>query len=243
MIDQYTIWTPEWSHMSGGIRALHQLKKELIKRGMKAEFYNESRHKNELFIYPEIIRDNPCEAKRWIKWLLNTADFPYEECWAWEKGMGNFPLLTVNIIEMDLWTPSDKERNGTAYWIGKGRADKDLIPENSIEITRYNFLDRKELAEFISGLDYLISFDPFSAINLEATLVNTPVLIHENGKWTRQQIEQQGWLNNGVAWSLEELDSARESVYYARSNYEKLILEFDKRIDNFVEVTQRAVVA
>ena len=237
MIEQYTIWTPEWSHMSGGIRALHQLKKELIKRGMKASFYNESRHPNELMIYPEIVRGNPCDAKRWVKWLLNTANFPHEECWAWEIGMGNHPLLTVNIIEMDLWVPR-KKTNKIAYWVGKGHINENYIPENGIEITRYNFLDRKELAKFISELDYLISFDPFSGINLEATLVNTPVLIYGDGKWSKELIEKQGWLKYGIAWSIEELDKARESVYHSRSNYENLIVEFDKRIDNFIENTR-----
>lgn len=224
--------------MSGGIRAIHQLRLELLKRGVNAAYHNERRHSNELMIYPEIVQGNPENAPRWIKWLLNTANFPGEECWAWETGMGDFPLLTVNMIEMELWIPGSKS-GGVAYWVGKGNFDASVIPDGAIEISRNNFFDRSELARFMSGLDYFISFDPFSAINLEATLVNTPVLIYGDNKWSREAIEKQGWLKFGVAWSYDELDKARESVYYSRNNYERLIAEFDKRIDNFIEVTMR----
>ena len=236
--------------MFGGIRALHQLAKEIKHRGYQSNI--NAFDANAITIYPEIIRDNPLNSDRRVRWLLNEAEFDGETCYAWESGMGDHPLLTVNIIEMNIWKRVKKRGKKVAYWVGKGVADPSLIPKGAIEINRANFPARNYLAKFISQLDYLISFDPFSAINVEATIAGTPVLMHIPEKqivpsigqyvdqtWSRERLEQQGWIKYGIAWSQEELDLARETVHLQRGYYAELTKVFDKRIDNFIEDTQK----
>lgn len=248
----YTIWTPGYSHMSGGIRALYQLKKEFDDRGIESYFHNEKRHPEEIMIYPEIVQGNPDRAKRVVRWLLNKADFPGDICYAWEKNIGKYPLLTTNIVEMDIWTPSQKT-NKVAYWVGKGEYNDELVPDDAYEISRRNYTNRKDLANFISTLDYLISFDLFSIINLEAPLCGTPVLLIDSGNmwnpskrsrdtttgWSKSEFDEVGWVPYGIAWNYEELEKAREEVHLARPHYESLLPVFQKRIDNFITDTQK----
>ena len=235
----YNIWIGGYYHMSGGIRALHVLKDELRARGFEAEMTYERLIPESIMVYPEIVEGNPCEYKRFVKWLLNKAEFPGERCWAWEVGCGDHPLLTVPFIELDLWKPVSVKRGGTAYWVGKGQLEPSVIPSGAQEISRSNFPNRAELAEFVANLDLLISFDPFTALTTEAVISNTPVLIHNTyPKWTNDEVRQSRWIDYGIATSPEELDKARENVHLARGHYEQLEKVFAKRIDNFIEVTQ-----
>lgn len=198
--------------------------------------------KESIVIYPEIIPDNRAQSSQSVHWLLNKAEVDKESMiFAWEDGMGDHPLLTVNIIELNIWVPQNIKRGGVAYWIGKGAEDFDpsFIPDGAIEISRSNFPNRNELASFVSGLDYLISFDPFSAVNVEAAICNTPVVIHSsNQKWSKEEIVNHGWTKYGIGWGIDELELARSTVHKAREHYESLLKIFDNRINNFIELTQ-----
>jgi hypothetical protein len=244
----YEMWIGDYYHKSGGIRALHCLKQELLDRGIDAWMkYEIPRHLMTpppfIGVYPEIVPHNPSEYEHPVRWLLNYAPVDNDgPIFAWESGMGDYPLLTVNVIEMDLWNPKNRKGRGRgcAYWVGKGIKDERFIPDSAKEITRDNFHAREELAEFIGSLDYLISFDPFTSIVPESVMIGTPVLIRgEHHKLSRQQIIEHGWTPFGVAWSKEELEEARREVHLAYPHYESLLPKFAKRIDEFVEITQK----
>lgn len=235
----YCLHIGGYYHMSGGIRALHVLRDELEARGSRAVMSYRERPTDCIAIYPEVTPDNPLGSDRIIRWLLNRAELPDDgQTWAWETGMGDWPLLTVDIIEPHLWHPHDGPRNGVAYWIGKGTPDPAVIPDGAEHIGRHNYPTRAQLAERIRGLDYLISFDPFTAVNLEAVLAGTPVLIHAGGNhWTRAQVEAHGWTPHGIAWTPDELEDARASVHLAHPHYETLRDTFRQRIDAFYSAT------
>ena len=228
--------------MSGGIRALHVLKDELLDRGMAAWMSYEPHFDPDCIgVYPEIVTTNPEEYFNVVRWKLNKANLPDDGLtYAWESGMGDHPLLTVNIIEMGLWKPRNVRRSGVAYWVGKGKFDPSVVPDGAEEISRNNYQFRDQLAERIASLDYLISFDPFTAVNIEAVNSGTPVLIHSNDPmWSRKEVERHGWTPFGVAWSYEELSEARANVHLAYDYYQSLLPKFAKRIDEFVEQTQQ----
>lgn len=235
----YEVWWDSYNHMSGGVRALHVLRDELLARGQEAWMLPERAGRvPTVGIYPEVVPGNPGGYDRYVRWLLNRADFPGDECWAWETGMGDHPLLTVDIIERDLWTPYKGHRSGTAFWVGKGKLDRSVLPHDCMEISRGNFPDRTVLAEFVRSIDLLISFDPFTALTAEATCAGTPVLVHSSDPfWTAERVAAQGWYRHGVAWSVEELPHARETVHLAFDHYDALRSVFAERIDRFVEAT------
>jgi hypothetical protein len=241
MVRPYEICIDGYYHMSGGVRALHVLKQEILNRGIDAWMKYESKNNLECIgIYPEIFSSNPQNYQRICRWLLNTADLPEDgPIFAWESGMGDYPLLTVNIIELDLWKPYHGHREGVGYWIGKGIKDVTLIPEGAIEISRNNFVTRQELAEKIKTLDYFISFDAFTALNVEAALCGTPVLIYgDHKKITKEQTQKHNWTPHGISWGENEMDRARKEVNLAYDHYLSLLPEFSRRIDNFIEYTQ-----
>lgn len=243
MVRPYELWIEGYYHMSGGIRALHVLKQELINRGMQAWMkYERVDNSGCIGVYPEIVNTNPENYEYISRWLLNTAELPEDgPIFSWAKNMGGHPQLTVNIFEMDLWKPYRGHRSGVGYWVGKGVKDERFIPDGAIEIHRGNFTTRQELAERIKTLDYLISFDVFTAVNIEAVLCGTPVLVRgEHKKMTQQEIIDQNFAPYGIAWSMADMPKARKEVWMAYEHYESLLPVFAKQIDNFVEITQNA---
>lgn len=235
----YCLHIGGYYHMSGGIRALHVLRDEIEARGSRAVMSYRERPADCIAVYPEVTPDNPLGSDRIIRWLLNRAHLPNDgPIYAWETGMGDWPLLTVDIIEPDLWTPYDGPRSGVAYWVGKGHADPAVIPDGAEHIGRHNYPTRPQLAARLRTLDHLISFDPFTAVNLEAVLSGTPVLIHApTNQWTREQVTAHGWTPYGIAWTPDQLDQARLEVKHAHAHYETLRATFTQRIDAFYEAT------
>lgn len=235
----YNIWVSHKYHMSGGNNALHVLRDELRLRGFQAEMTYEELIPDSIMVYPEIVNGNPANSKRFVKWLLNKATFPNERCWSWEVGCGEHPLLTVSIVELDIWKPVKKKKGGVAFWVGKGSFDASVIPEGAQEISRNNFPDRAELGEYVANLDYLISFDPFTAMTMEAVVSNTPVLIHNRYPlWSIDEVKKTGWLRYGIATNPEELEQARKTAVFGRDHYIQLEKRFAERIDDFIEATQ-----
>ena len=233
----YQIVSPPYAHFCGGIRALYRLAEELQARGVPAQILG-SYNPEAITVYPEIVTDNPYGSARVVRWLLNRADVPDDGLkFAWADGM-DAPLLTVDIIETDLFYPRTGPRNGTAFWVHKGNMASRFVPSGSRQITHGWPATRPELAELLGSIDYLISFDPFTAMVPEALLCGTPVLIPTQGAWTRAEIESHGWVPYGVAWSLDELDQARATVHLAFDHYQNMRREFARRIDAFIDSTQ-----
>lgn len=232
----YRINIDSYYHASGGIRALHVLRDELRSRGLQAEVTHEHPEPiaGEIMLYPEIIPGNPRESPHYVRWLLNEGYFPDEHVWGWRAGLGADRLLTVNIIE-DFWRDRGLRRRGVAYWIGKGEANFDptVLPEGAREISRSNWPDREELAEYVAGLELLITFDPFTAVIEEAVMSRTPVMIA-----APLHAVTAAETPFGVAWGRDEVDFAYATVGLARERYIDRLPELSASIDRFVEDSQ-----
>lgn len=233
----FRIWIGGYFHMSGGIRALHVLRDELRARGLQAHMSYDSPRDESIVVYPEIVGSNPEDAEKIVRWLLNKATLPEDGLtFAWETGMGEWPLLTVDIIERHLWFPRTGPRTGVGYWVGKGGLDPSVLPAGAVEINRYNYPERAGLAEFVGSLEYLISFDPFTAVVEEAICAGTPVMVHAPAnQWDKDTIQSQNWYPFGVGWGWEEMGHARDTVGLAFDHYDAMRSVFADRIDRFVE--------
>ena len=234
----YTVWSPQYSHFSGGLRALDVLKKELIKRGFETNFHYEKHAEDSVVIYPEIVKDNPLNSDQRIRWLLNKEKFD-DLSFAWAEGMGVENLLTVNIYELDLFSPRETKRSGVGYWVGKGVVKQELLPENAQRIHKFEPASREELAKLLSSFEYIISFDEFSSINTESALLGTPVIIYPTTNWSKEEVLKFSFGVSSFAWDLEDLPKAKEQVKFAYDEYKAFLPIIDSRIDKFVEITQK----
>lgn len=235
----YAIWSPPYSHNSGGLRALRVLGEELRARGHEATVGQEP-ELGAISVYPEIVDDNPHNASRIVRWLLQSKRVPADGLtYAWATGMGDWPVLTVDIIEPDLFYPRTGPRSGIGVWIHKGVTDHSLIPDGAQRISHGWPATRGELADLLGSLDYLLSFDAFSALNAEATLCGTPVVILDRSVDAVQLTRSAGWPSAGIAWHMDDLEDARRTVPDAVAHYTQLRGQFAASIDQFIADTQR----
>lgn len=213
---------------------------ELRARGLEAHLSNTGEYRDgDFVVYPEIIRGNPLGAQRYCTWLLNLRP-PLQDGqrFSWNVAISDDPLLTVNVIEDDLWWPLARRTKTVGVWEGKGRIDPRLVPDGAVQITREGWPTRQGLACFIRSLDYLISFDRFTVVNVEAVCSGVPVRLHDDGMWTREQVEATGFHPYGIAWKDDEMDAARDSVHLARDYYfGTAVPSFASTIDRFVAAT------
>lgn len=265
----YIIYSPPFSP-SGGVRALHRLCDDLRAHGLPAAIhpmlgpYRENPYdapsiegqpaavfRDAWHLYPEIVAGNPSGGERVIRWMLGPQRHdpaPTDRVYTWDHAItADFPRLQVPIVDLNVFHPGRGQRTGVVRWVGKGLAGP--VPDGTIEITQSWPQSRSMLGEIFRSVDYLISNDPFSALNLEATLCGTPVLVDFRGWgpaaqvaagiWDQKRVADSLFGDDGFAWSPEQLDEARErarSVFY---NYVEMSLPAmaeDLRL--FMEATQ-----
>jgi len=235
----YLIWSPEYSNFSGGIRALHILNDELNKRGQKSGLhYRTGFDPDAIVVYPEIITNNPLASNQICRWLLNYGENK-DLCFEWVAGLGGDHLLTVNIIDLNIFYPRTNARSGVGYWVGKGSINQEFLPDNAQLIRKFEPSNRENLAEQLSSLDYIVSFDPFSALNFEASLLGTPVFIAPNSVWPEGKLKSTGWPTEGFFWKSEDLEMAKSKIINQFDAYAVLCKKFDYSIDKFIEVSQK----
>lgn len=222
----YNIIAPPYRHNSAGIRALYILADELRARDCDVTVNGDDRHR--ITVYPEIVPVNAMGSPRPVWWLLNTADVP-QPAWAWTEGISHDPLLTVNVIELDLFHPRPGPRKGIAWWAHKGGVVPDLIPPGAVQITHEWPPTREELADLLASVKAVVSFDGFTSLNAEAAMLGTPVICH-------------GYTNKGVEFQIPGVAGtyaqAKEGVDRAFDEYVKWLPVFEQRIDAFVQRTQ-----
>ncbi len=250
----YIIYSPPYA-LSGGVRALHRLCNDLRAQGLpaaihpmfgpykanpfdapsiegqSAEVFRDAWH-----VYPEIVAGNPSGAARVIRWLLGPerhASASTDLVYTWDYAITpDLPRLQVPIVDLNIFYPGSGQRSGIARWTGKGLPGP--VPTGTFEITQSWPQNRFKLGEVFRSLDYLISNDPFSAMNLEATMCGTPVLIDFRGwgaaaevaagTWDQKRAAASLFSDDGFAWSPEELEEARRRARSVFSRYVEMAL-------------------
>lgn len=237
----YVIWSPPWDHKVGGIRALYALRDELQTRGCVAHMHDEVVFDpGAIVVYPEIVQDNPLGAERIVRWRLSPADVPDDGMvvdWI-DYGAGNRVMAVDLIDDPALFARRSGPRSGVAVWIHKGRADLDAIPSGAVQMTSNTPETREGVADLLGRVEYLVSFDEFSAVNVEAILLGTPVLLYPTVRFTREELMAQRWPKHGVAWRPEEIEQARYRTASAWAWYATEQRRMAASVSEFVHGTQ-----
>jgi hypothetical protein len=211
----YIIMAPPYRHNSGGVRALHELRNLLEKRGYEAKVFQGGQAPPEaIVVYPEVVCGNPMNGKTVVRWVLNFPGLlggdkeydPKEIIFTYlPRFFPGAKILTVPIVE-DFYRDEGLPRSGSYFWVGKG-VDVPLIPETEglEDITCWE-LNRKELAKFLNEIGTLYIYDDATMLTVEARRCGCKVILIPDEP--------------------------------AGPTYEELIKDFEAQLDEFIRVTQ-----
>lgn len=246
----YVIWSPDYRHWHGGIRVLYTLGHMLRERGHQAEMRMTHRPfvpnpwnvpecvqipDNAIHVYPEIVEGNPANSECVVWWLLNHAD--REGCrFVWHPAIGPEPVLNVPYIEQDIFYWGDQPRKGVVVWGGKGHVQ--FVPDGATLVTKTFPASRPELADLLRASEYMISFDAYTALNVEATLCGCPVVVLDRGQWNLAKAADGPMKMPGMVDSLDKLDEAKATVHGSTDAYWGYVKQMDAQVDNFINITQ-----
>ena len=251
-----------YTHRSGGVRALYELANQLRNRqhdvGIAsigpprrhdpnpqqlpdADTWPQHKLDDAIHIYPEIVATKHLKQRRIVRWLLNTEQHRPrndELQFVWTPHLKpNRQRLTVNIIELDIFKPSTQPRNSVLWYGGKGARLARNVPPEAIQITNRWPDTRTGMADELGRAHQLISFDGFSAINLEATLCGTPVLVPS--VTGAQRPPDPLFTLPGVAYGEHEWEQAQRTVEQAADIYRTATRKMGSLIDDFVDTCDR----
>ena len=261
----YLIWTPNYSHYSGGIETLHLLCHHLNRLGQEAyvncdkrnpdwntPFILDSKRKKEecIVVYPEIVTDNPLEAKDIVRYVLNrpgllggnTTYNKNEKVFTYFKNF--YPqadedhTIYMPFIDRKIFKDKKGKREGGCYYLGKSR--NAVAPENMVGLDLIKGLSKEELADLFNRKEVFYTCDSMTALSLEANMCGCYTVIIPDGQYTREQVSDTPFGMLGQAWGLlpEEIERAKKTGYKVGEIYDGLESDLDKKLNKFIELTQ-----
>jgi hypothetical protein len=252
----YSIWTPEFNPLSGGIRVMWGLFGHLLAKGQLATT-NASWHTPFTAIYPEITHGNPLNAQRVVRYILNkpgvmaTYGVPgpmtfdkEDEIYVFSKiydtfGVDSDHILFLPILNTHIFKNQKRLRNKTCYFVGKGR-NLNLHPAKAIEIDARVAIDQQVLADTLNTCSVFYSYENPTAMVEIARLCGCRVVFFPQGAsttYTQQELTdlyEPGM--DGV--SFEKDEEKKLDIPLFRDKYINLMDTFTTKLDRFIHHTQ-----
>lgn len=278
----YIILTPTYC-VSAGVRVMHQLCHELNTIGFDARLmltsnltppgqpllnpalntptinqdFNEewwaAMNEDCIVIYPDSIRGNPLNAKRYVMYILGTETQPapddefrvyYSRSYRFDKRK-SAPVLFYFPVDLSLFnTRNAPERTQDMLWLGKGSRFCTEKPANVVDITYQWPATRPELAEQLRKTRYMYSYDALSCTNNEAVLCGAIVILkhvsYHDMKWTREDMEYYELGTGGMAFgdSPAEIERALRTAHEAQDRARYAVATFRHDLLKFADQTQ-----
>lgn len=256
---KFTIVAPNYNEKSGGSWVLHFLCDQLNKIGCSASLfiYEKEQLVNPLFdtplgfnpesivIYPEIVTNNPLNANRVVRYLLNREGYLQGRMIDW--GPSDYPLsfskvyrddcdsLFYPITDLNIFSPDSSEKKGHAFYIGKGNLYGECPKLPYLEITRSFPPSKAELASLLKEVDIFYSYDAHSATNLDAALCGCiPILLQKPMEGSERSELGKFW-----AESDDEIEVARLAIKDLYQRTKELQDNFQDRLRIQVEKIEK----
>jgi hypothetical protein len=229
---KFTVVAPNYNDKSGGSWVLHFLCDQLNKIGCAASLYIYEKEQlvNPMFdtpigfnpdsivIYPEIITNNPLNANRVVRYLLNREGYLQGRMIDWNPS--DYPIAFSRIYRddcdtlfypntaLDIFFPDGSEKRQNAFYIGKGNLYGECPKLPFFEITRNFPTTKDELASVLRSVDIFYSYDAHSATNLDAALCGcVPLLLQKPMAGSEKSELGKFW-----AESESEIEGARYAI-------------------------------
>lgn len=253
MYKPYLIRTPNFDPVSGGIRVMYGLYGHLLAKG-QAAFLNTQLDVPGIGIYPEIYHGNDMDAKKVIRYVLQTpgvmatsdqgtyrkgpTEFdPKDEIYVFSKvydqwNVDDDHILFLPIINLHLFKDQGKKRTKTAFYCARG-TNLGKHPKDAVEITRQFATDQQALADLLNECKTLYVYDKITAMLEVARLCGCPVEYWGPTPLETLQVYEPGM--DGLGFQREEpLDSLA-----FRQHYIRLIKTFEDKLERFIDATQK----
>lgn len=278
----YYVYTPHYHQTSGGARALHYLCHALNLIGEEAYSVNEHVHpelrtprltreiiqahqaagRSPIAIYPEVVSDNPLNARNVIRYLLaeparytnrpielGPRDLIYTFGPSIVPAGWHAELLRIPLVDTRIFNTrgvDDGMRSGSAVFFSrhiKNGGALHPVTANSLEIS-YRVAERgpAELAQIFKTVECLYVYE-HSTICFEALLCGCPVVYILNETSLPHSYP---WLmeGNGIAWDLsaQALQQAKATVHKVEALYKNEEDDFWGDLHKLVSASQRQAV-
>jgi O-antigen biosynthesis protein len=229
----------------------------LVNPGLNTPIFDRTSFKDEqtIVIYPEVVSGNPVGSSRVVRYVMNKpgylggGDTTYPDTdfvwvysatflpWAREATKQEIiPALHIPTIDPELFKDDGRERKGIVFYRGRKRGDISVPDwlEGATEITGVIPPSRQAVADLLKGAELFVSF-VMSALGGEASLCGTPALMLDKPTLDLSGAE---WGLNGIAYSREEVETARATAPLAHKDYLDYVSKFPMILQSFVELTQ-----
>lgn len=213
---------------------------------------------NTVVIYPEIIKQNPLNAKHVVRWVLNDVNaelrfsqsdhiFKYQDFYEIASAFSSKGRLTVIDLDKHLKiykNNNTSDRKGGAYLIKKGwMKRRDQHPPDYPCIDKlFMRMSDEERASYFNQIEVFISYDHMTFICEQAALCGCLVIIipDDDGPYSRRGLIEKNRIY-GVAYGIEDIKWANDTRHQLRPHLESLN---DQQLDTvriFKEYCEREI--
>ena len=255
----FVIYAFPYDENIGGIIALYQLHKLLIKHGFNSKICICGAEKalpsltnhNIIAVYPEGIDGNPLKVKNVVRWLLYkpkvhnpNANFSENELtFCYDKRFNDINInpdeYTLTLIHT-MWETYKQtnfgKREGNCYIIRKGGKRADL-PKN-FDGHIIDGKPHKEIAQIFNECEYCICYDPATMYADYARMCGCiPVIMPDNSANAIPVLTKAPWIAYGN--STEEILRSRNSKNILIEHLQSLEKDNDQQVLNFVDICRK----
>lgn len=250
------IWTyPLISNPCGGNLVLHTLASRLQEHPLlkhRVIAYDQDTRistKNQIILYPEIVKGNPGDGSIILRWILY---YPHPSIvdsfqdtdiiYYYSKAKGNIPhreCAQLSIIDIP-WKLIDhpyahNRTSDSCYAIRKGVMKNKIHPPDSILID--NRWLRRQVINVFQKCSLFYCYDPYSFLSNLAVLCGcTSIVVPVSGVHREEWIEQRGTYGAvGIAYGIDDIPRALSEAHLARQDLRARQIECDLTVEKFLE--------
>ena len=216
------------------LKILKSIIRKIIQKILKTPFKTNGQFKtpvtnnfdrdDTIVIYPEIVKNNPLNAKHIVRWLLfkdkwfsdhskkyqDNLFFFFQEAFAPEaKKIHCAGKLQVTHLQTEIYFDhQNKERQGTCHAIRKGKNSQKKIPPESILIDK---LSHEEISLIFNRCQKFISYDPYTLYSQYAAICGCLSIVEPIENLTKEQWQPIEELRYGIAYGKEDIEWANNT--------------------------------
>lgn len=219
-----------------GERVTFEQAKELSKEG--------------IVIYPEVIIGNPLKANKVMRWILynvrhtddyglfgeNDLIYKYAEYFTLRREQPIHGELRAVELNLDVFYDRNEPREGSCYLYKKVGHKPPIHPTDSIFIDSYAERGgNKYLADMFNYCERFYSYDDATWLSIMASLCGCEsIVVPQEGVTPQEWYSKFPYFKYGIAYGLDELQHAKETLHLVKDNLLKLEAETMEQTKAFI---------